>query len=513
MSLDGAHYSVFVHLSTERRELYRAVLGVFVARRAQFVISLRPAEVAEGLRSAGLAADEAEIQAVLLQLRAWGNLDDTPDQVEAATIEEFYRNRRLYHLSEAGEAAERALAQFEEFLHRPGQLQTTALHDIIELLDSLLPLLAESPPDDAKLHHALTALSARFEELASRAQSFMRGLQGSLELQGISVSGFSAYKEKLIEYLERFIGELVVATSRIAEQVTNLEVCGVDAAFLAAARRELVDALEAEPDALAKAERAWRQRWTGLRRWFLSDDGPSQSELLRARARSAIPALLTALAQINDRRASRADRAADFLALARWFAEAPSAADCHRLWRAAFALAPARHLRINAETLSRRSEAPDHARLSWLAAEPMWLSPRLRQSGRAAARGPAPATIDRAAAKRHLREIAAEQARQILAAQQRLLGAGRVRLGAMGFLEEPAFRLLLDLIGHALSQQRERGAAVSAESADGTLRVTLDPIADAYRAELATPIGTLAGRDYWFSVEPFESKRGGAARW
>lgn len=497
----GSRYTVFQHLSAEKSGLYRSILEVFVARRAQFVISLRPGEVAQALASAGAGPDEAEVHAALQQLRAWGNLDDTADQIEAATIEEFYRNRRLYHLSEAGEAAENALARFEEYLHRPGQLQTTALHDIIELLDALLPLLAEAPPDDAKVYQVLSSLSTRFEELTGRAQSFMRGLQGTLELQGISVEAFSAYKEKLIDYLERFIGELVVATARIAEQIANLEACGVDAAFAAAGRRELVDALDAGPEAAAKAENLWRQRWNGLRRWFIPEATPSQAELLRARARSAIPALLTALAQINERRASRADRAADFLALGRWFAEAPSVPDCHRLWRAAFALSPARHLRINAETLERRSAAPDHARLSWLAAEPMWLSPRLRQSGRSAPRGPAPATVDRSAAKRHLREIALAQARQMAEAQKRLQGLGRRRLSELGFLEEPAFRLLLDLIGQALNRQRARGEAAAAESADGTLWITLEPPADDIPdAKLATAIGTLRSRDCWISI-------------
>ena len=351
-------YSVFAHLQAEKAALYRSILGVFVSERARFVISLRPAEVESALsrapetptaeRSPSLSA--SEIEAALQQLRAWGNLDDSPDTAEVATIEEFYRQRRLYQLSAAGEAAEQALAVFDEYLRRPGELQTTALHDIFELLDALLPRLADTPLDDAKLHQLLSSLVGRFEQLTTRAQSFMRGLQSTVELHGISVEAFLAYKEKLIDYLEKFIGELIVATSRIADALLQLEACGINAAFSAAARRELSDALNPAPDALVENEARWRDRWTGLRRWFIGENGPSQAELLRARARSAIPSLLTAVTQINDRRASRADRAGDFAALARWFAEAPDEASCHRLWRVAFALSPSRHLRVNSET-------------------------------------------------------------------------------------------------------------------------------------------------------------------
>lgn len=493
-------YSVFVHLSAEKAALYRAILRVFLAERARFVISLRPGELHTALVDA--AFTPPEIDAALQQLRAWGNLDDTPDHVDAASIEEFYRNRRLYQLSAAGEAAEQALGVFDEYLHRPGELQTTALHDISELLDALLPRLADNPPDDAKLHHLLTSLTARFEQLTSRAQSFMRGLQSTVELHGIGVDAFLAYKEKLIDYLEKFIGELVVATGRIADALLLLEQCGVDLAFVAAARRELSDALTPAPDAVELAEARWRERWSGLRRWFIADEGTSQAELLRSRARSAIPALLTAVTQINDRRASRSDRAADFSVLAHWFAEAPDEAACHRLWRAAFALSPARHLRINSETLSERSARAETPRTSWLEAAPVWLSPRLRQHGRNASRGPVHATIDRSADKARLHAIAREQAAQMELARQQLMAGGRRRLGSLGPLDEPAFRLFLELLGHALTLRPDRNGAIDVESIDGTLRVRLEPVADGEYVTLPTAFGDFRGRDHWIAIEP-----------
>lgn len=505
----SADFSVFAHLNVEKSPLYRTILGVFVTERARFVISLRPAEIHAVLARTpgGSACTPPELDAALQQLRTWGNLDDTADNADASSIEEFYQRRRLFQLSAAGEAAEHALAVFDDYLHRPGELQTTALHDISELLEALLPRLADTPLDDAKLHHLLSSLVARFEQLTTRAQSFMRGLQSTVELHGISVEAFLAYKERLIDYLEKFIGELVVATSRIADALLQLEECGVALAFAAAARRELADALDPAPDAPARAEAAWREKWTGLRRWFVADDGPSQAELLRARARSAIPALLTAVSQINDRRASRADRAADFATLARWFAEAPDEADCHRLWRAAFALSPARHLRINAETLDRRAAHAEPPQTSWLEGAPIWLSPRLRQHGRSASRGPAAATIDRSAEKARLKELARAQAAQIARARERLTNAGRRRLGELGPLDEPEFRLFLELLGHALTLQPARHGAIDVESADGTLRIRLEPIVGGGEVALATPLGEFRGRDHWIEIQPTQPAR------
>lgn len=506
-------YAAFAHLQADKCALYRAILGLFVAERARFVISLRPAEIHALLaRHPGSSSTSAEIDAALQQLHAWGNVDDSPDNADAASIEEFYQRRRLYQLSAAGEAAEQALAVFHDYLHRPGELQTTALQDISELLAALLPRLADTPPDDAKLHHLLSSLVARFEQLTSRAQSFMRGLQSTVELHGISVEAFLAYKEKLIDYLEKFIGELVIATSRIGDVLLELEACGVELAFAAAARRDLVDALDPAPDAFAQAEKAWRDRWSGLRRWFIADDGPSQAELLRARARSAIPALLTAVTQINDRRASRADRAADFSALARWFAEAPLETDCHRLWRAAFALSPARHLRINNETLTERAARAESPRTSWLEGTPVWLSPRLRQHGQNARRGAPTATIDRSAEKARLRELAREQAAQIERARRQLIGTGRRRLSELGPLDEPAFRFFLELLGHALTCRTEPDGPIDVESADGTLRIRLDPIPGSAPILLATEAGEFRGRDHWLTIDRAQAKTVRAAR-
>jgi len=499
-------YTVFAHLNVEKARFYRAILRVFVVERARFALALRPPEIQAALAAAGEPdALPDEVDAALRQLCDWGNLDDSPDTAEAASVEEFYRKRRLYQLSAAGEAAEQALATFDEYLHRPGELQTTALHDILELLDALSPLIASEPPDDAKLHLTLSSLVDRFEQLTSRAQSFMRGLQRTVDLHGISVDAFLAYKEKLVEYLERFIGELVVASNRAAEAVLGLESMGVGRAFAAATRRELADALDPGPEAFAAAELRWQQRWAGLRRWFIGDGAPSQAELLRARARSAIPALLTAVTQINDRRSQRADRAADFSTLARWFAQASDEEAAHRLWRVAFALSPARHIRVNAETLDARAQTNESPRTSWLEATPMWLAPRLRTTGRAATRGAALATIDRSIEKAHLTLLAREQADQLQRASDHLLQGGRRRLAELGPLDPFQFRLFLELLAQALAARTSTNTRSYAYSADGSLRILIEPVAGAEWVDVPTTDGIFRGRDHWITIESAEA--------
>ena len=111
----------------------------------------------------------------------------------------------------------------------------------------------DSPePDVPKLHAQLLALTERFRSLTNRAHAFMRDLQSTIQLHGVSVA--------------QFLGE---------------------------------------------------------------SNGASQAEILRARAREAIPALLFTLQSINDQRVTRSDRFTDWRTMALWFAEAPTDEDTH----------------------------------------------------------------------------------------------------------------------------------------------------------------------------------------
>jgi uncharacterized protein (TIGR02677 family) len=507
-------YGTFAHLAADKRHLYREVLAVFADAKARFVLHLRPSDVVAGL-SYRVAVDEVE--AVLRQLVSWGNLSADPDTAEVATVEEFYRARFLYRLTTAGEATERALDAFEQGLRRSGELQTAALGDIRDLLHELRDHLPDdgrssegaergvlAPPDPldvGKVHLTLRSLWDRFDELTDRAQTFVASLQRTVDLHAVDLDALLAYKDGLIDYLERFIGELVIAQAHIAALLRELEGPAIDRLLRAAADRELADALDPSEDDRASAQASWEARWTGLVSWFLPDgERPAQAELLRARARAAIPALLQAIAEVNERRLSRSDRAGDLRALARWFAGCDADADAHRLWRAAFALSPARHLSVDQDTLTERDQRPVPAATSWLDAPPVRISPRLRRTGRTVRRGRVNAVIDRTREKELLARLAAEEAAQTDAARRQLCTDGPVRLGDLDALDPLAFDLFLDLLGAVLSEAVDRRGPATATSNDGSLEVRLEPTGDGAWAEVRTVIGVLSGPDHWVEI-------------
>ena len=494
---------LFRHLSTEKSSFYRCIMDVFAAAKRQYRLQLRPDEVlAEASWADNLPTIE-EVNSALAQLAEWGNLDSQPDTARVSSLSDFYRARFLYRLSHGGEAVETSLAVFFQTLQRRAELQTVALEDIASRLQALQQLIDHDVTKDgldvAKAHQVLRDLVGVFNDLAENAQAFMAGVARSLELQRAEASAVIAYKRRLIDYLDRFLSDLVRRSDSISQLIQDLAP-RVDAVFLQIAEREARDsAPDGEEDQTSEKMRrwqAWGERWKGLRGWFLSTGAePPQAELLRGRARAAIPQLLGAIATLNDRRSGRSDRSADFRMLAHWFAVCGSDGEAHRMARAAFALHPARHFSLN---LQADDEVP--ASTPWGEAPPLQINTRLREYGEAAPRSPLARVRDRSAERALMAEQLAEESRQIEAARQRLVTGHPVRLSELGELDTHAFGLFQSLLGEALAEQAHPDQIVERQTGDGLLNIRMEPLGVATEACIVTPAGVFAGRDHLVTI-------------
>lgn len=486
--------ALFSHVVAENAPLYRAILDAFAAAKRQFRLHLRPDEVLVAAPWPGTAPSLEAVQQVLGQLVDWGNLQAQPDTARVATIEDFYRKRLLYRLTVGGEAVEAGLQAFVETLARRAELQSVALDDIRARLISLGQLMRASCPDVAKVHEALRDLVHVFQGLADNAEAFMSGLTRTIELQRAEIAAVMSFKTRLLDYLQRFIGDLVTRSSQIAELMADLEPFEQPLLLIAAerdARNAAPGDLEMDQEAVGVRLVAWNERWAGLRRWFVSGGRDrSQAELLRASALSAIPRLLQAVSLLHERRAGRSDRAADFRRLALWFAESRSDAHAHRLWRAAFALSPARHLGLAVADEKVGANTP------WADAPGIAVLPKLREQGVLPTRGAAPRILDRSKERSVLAARVAEEAAQTEAARRRLATDREIRLSDLGRLDASAFRLFLTLLGEALASQAAPDEPVERLTGDGTLTVRLVPLEPDSRAEIETDLGIFRGRDH-----------------
>ncbi|GAA4814606.1 TIGR02677 family protein [Tomitella cavernea] len=519
----------FAHLQQPGAPLYRAIMGAFVQAKRRFIVHLRPEDIRAMLPDHGRTLGENHsIDGALASLEHWGNLRSDPDTSRVTSVEEFRRARYLYQMTDHGQAAEDALQTYEEALGRRGSLQSVALDDIAGRLRELHTLASSSAPEPGATHLALRTLVDRFEDLAANAQAFMSALARTIDVQDAEADAFVAYKERLIEYLERFIKDLVGTGAEIARLVEQIEDLGVDRLLRMAAERDTRDTAPGPAEAgdtadvaLARSLALWRDRWQGFRAWFIgSAHHPSQAMVLRGQARSAIPRLLQVVSALHDRRSGRSDRAADFRALAQWFAEAPDDDAMHTLWRSAFGLQPSRHLGVDADTLEARAYDPIPPETPWADAPPLLISPRLRRTGSYERRGRPAQVLDRSLARRHLAERAAQEVRETARARARLATGGPVRLSDVGTLEPAEFRLFLGLLGDALAAKPLGARTVEVSTGDGAMAIRLSECDSTQRdatqrdgtgsddtgsgetgpgaamAEIRTPDGILRGPDH-----------------
>jgi uncharacterized protein (TIGR02677 family) len=511
----------FAHLSAPNAPLYRDVLMTFARARDRFIVHMRPEDVIADL---GRPGETDEVVAALDKLVEWANLRADPDTSRVTSVEDFHRARYLYQLTAAGQAAEQAIEVYEEAIGQRGSLQSVALADIAAQLRSLAELADQVDLDPAKVHLLLLGLAERFAGLADNAQAFMASLRRVIDFADGDVDAFVAYKQRLIDYINRFIADLANRGAEIATVLARIESADAERLLLVAARREAADVVPDLPEstnqepadaydaAVTVSMHAWRNRWRGLRDWFVSADSrhPSQARLLRGAAVTAITQLIDTVAAFNERRSGRSDRSADFRTLARWFAEAPDDVAAHALWRAAFGLTPARHLTVTPDTIAEWEQERPLPNTPWREAPPVRISPQLRKTGSYERRGRPNRVADRAEQRQLLAAQAAREAAETSAARDRLCTDRPVLLSELGVLDTRAFRLFLGLLGDALSARLPGDTEVRTTTGDGTMEIRLSLVPNGGIVVVATEDGELRGPQHVVEIIDLIAARRGA---
>ncbi len=496
----------FSFLTADKAPLYRAIVNVFAEAKAGFLLHLRPAEVLGRLTAHQVHVDGgvAAVEASLTQLCHWRVLEAYNDNADVATLADFHRRKLQYQLTASGEAVYESTQQFLSHLNRRVTLDASALSRIYDFLAELSILGKHDTIDAEKVFSVLRQVVTDVEDLTARAQSFFRWLHEQTESRRSDLDTFLEFKERLIEYLREFVGELLTRGARIA--VVLQEMADISDRLLRAAAyeetREVYDTADStgvviRDEALAR----WTTRWHGLRHWFLDDAaGPAQSRQLQAAARAAIPRVLALAQQQRLRRGNRTDRAADLRELAAWFLETEDDRTAHRLWRAAFGLAPARHLVVDSHRLEQMDSTPVSANTLWADAPPVIIDPQLRRSGRQQTASALRSIVDTSEARRQLKERLAEERQQEAAIRQDLLDLGRRRFSEIGELSSESFSLLMDLMSAAIDARRPNGTTSTAASGDGRIQIEIDWATDSDVASIDTENGTLHLIDAVFTV-------------
>jgi len=474
--------NVFLYVGSEKASLYRAITRVFVQSRERFAYHLRADEVATALQgSDSQPPEQHEVDSALAQLCEWGNLEADAETTMANAVEDYYTPRPTFRLTRRGEAAEQALTLFSENSDRERSLHRSGVADIRLAFQELKRLAQHEQPDEGRVNRELLLLRVLFEDLAATAQNFIGRLERKMDLQPVEA-------RRLVDYSQGFIDELVLEADTIAQTIRDIEGSG----------------LERLLHSTADQKSQWLSHWQRFRIWFTSEpDSPSNAERLRERARKSIPALLSIIA---NRQHHRIDRSGDFRVLARWFAQAASDTEAHRLWRAAFGLCSARHLAVDDATLDDRAaqHVPPHT--SWLDAPPLRVPARLLDSRVNTRTGGLSRMIDRSAEKQKLAAASQREAQRLLNAHHRFGNGNRIRLSELEQLQDGEFELFLDLLGETVSNRVFESETTEILSGDGCFRIKLEPTDDGRDALILTTDGMFSGPDHWISIEQISAE-------
>ena len=495
----GAGLEVFRFVTAEKVDLYLAILGVVFEAKARYRIQLRVEDVARELAD----STEEDLTTALDQLTTWGNLKRTQDTRDVSTLAEFHRRRSLYQLTPRGEEAHKGVLAVQRVADTSGRLSMVMLPAICERLEALGWEMAQPRPDAARLYSLLKELHDYSTELADNARRFLNNLSDVLSDLSLNDETFIAYKRAVLSYLDRFILVLTRRLPQILDGIGRLEQLGTQRMITLAASADEAPT----PDGQGGGPlQMLRQRWDGFRAWFLGSPGArAVVEDLRAAAVGAIDRILQVLEHLNEQRFRQVNRRADLLQLARWFCGAGTDEEAHALFVDAFGLFGARHF-----TTPGRDEELERGK-SFGDAEPVEVSPRLRQAGRRANPGRPAAIADYSLGKRLGLERIRQQDAQTEAAAARFLKRP-LRVSELGRLSRQEFFLFLELVDAALRGAVGPRRPRRATTASGRFGVLLTPPADGAEADIETGAGRLRCPDFLVEVTAHDAPPGGPVR-
>jgi uncharacterized protein (TIGR02677 family) len=450
---------LFRFTTTERADLHTAVLRAFGVANEHLETSLTLDDVQQRLRDVGWAEQvtDDELTGSLNALRQWGLIDST---------------QHRFGLTKHGEAAYAGIRHALETLTSSGSLQTAVLDAIADRLDEL-----KEPTQRA--FAALMELEGHVEALQTNTARFNADLQRLLKEEH-DLATFQDVKRTTITYLRDFMADLDARRHRIREAISNVPATILEQAKEGAGLYQDDDWLQTRTE-----------RWQNLKAWF--HDTPSKADELQDVARQAIVQLLRVLDRISERKRPT-NTAADFRALARWFAKAQTEDEAHELFNAAFGLWSARHAHLaHADGELIPSGEP------WHNTPPVKLSPHLRTTGKQEHIGSTGKIRNVDEVRRNRREQAEKERAELEHAWRQIQTDGPIRISTLTNLDHDTFHRLIDLVGRALGSDPDSTGTRAAGTSDGRMQINLRNARG--WATITTQKGTLSGPDYVIDVQ------------
>ncbi|MEU7481798.1 TIGR02677 family protein [Lentzea sp. NPDC042327] len=433
---------LFRFTTAPNAELHTAVLHVFGEAAERLETALTTDDLHEELRRTHRPVGDEELKTALGNLGRWG-LTETVQRHAAhfTTAAEYERHNVVHVLTRHGEAAVAATREALRTITSRGALDATHLDAIADRLEALAAA-------ETRTKATLRELEAHLDAFRTDIVLFVGELQRGEHVPTADTVG----------HLQGFVEDLDARKDRIRRALAGLT------------RDDLHERVEELT--------AWSRRLDRL------------EDVVRA----AIVDFLGKLDRIGEQRRKPTNTAADFRALASWFARTSDDDEAHALFNAAFGLWPARHAHLqHADGELIPSAEP------WHNTPAVPVSPQLRKSGRQEHIGATGKVRDVEQIRRARKEQAQRERQQLELAWQQLQTDGPIRISSLQELDHDTFDRLLDLVGRALGAMPDSTGTRAASTSDGRVHIRLRNARG--WAKITTQRGTLSGPDYVIEVQ------------
>lgn len=480
------------YLSAPKAERYRPICYVFYQKyRQEYNSYMFPDEVyrelvtSEQFGSHFTDYTEKELEEDLKALVRWNNLIVHQDESHAQRIEDFYKRKNYYEVTQYTISLERTLEEMQHNLQaiRGGSFERVLADHILEDLTKLRRWRPSNNGTLGDIRNIWRDLMSRFEALRNGTADFLSHVNSEPYERLIHTESFLPYKEKFVRLLSDFVVGIMEKKDLIEERLGFIDESEIEHIISAIVSYEA----EQQIDETFEAELAYERRraeWLGFKGWFLEINGrKASSRFLIEQTRGTIQKIVRIADQISDKFNYFKSRKNDYLELARIFANTSDLRDCHVIAGAMFGASTTKHFLVPPKS------EDDNTKHVW-ECDPFELSLNKKTPGNRNGRTKLPVYEDPFAQMSLVQEHL-EKTRMMQEQFNSLIKDGKITLDEIGVVYPEVRDLLLELLGQAMITK-----GLKSRTEDGRrfyLRLRSNK-----RIRLRSTDGTLTMNDYEF---------------
>lgn len=343
------------YLVVDNVERYRKIMRFFYKRHRQMQGTLYRPEVLKMMQAEhDRNYSELVVDQDLEALVTWGNLQKQQEMIRPKSIEEYRNKNFRYQITEEGILVEEMVDQ----LMNTKSAARGALDE--KSIRHLLNLLKEFVQEEGELAELWQQIRVAFRGVGDDTANYIGYITSPDVDSRMKTEQFLIYKDKFVNYLRDFISSvqhLYHDFTTVIEQLEHIDQTKlIDEMYQKEQEVPMMDVTTRE-----EVEEQTLGELTALKNWFIgTSDRPSEYDNLMLQTDQMITKITGLIYYFGQEIHQYQSRRKDYIHLAKWFYQAESLDEAHKMYGGIFGLDHSRHYFV-----SESSDATSNRQNSW----------------------------------------------------------------------------------------------------------------------------------------------------